>query len=222
MSAESIAVLEGEHYILAQEVPVPERTYVLKQDDTFGLFNDFGDIVAGARHEEGLYHEGTRFLSLFALRLAGARPLLLSSAVRRDNLMLSVDLTNPDIDLGKGQILPRGSLHIYRSKLIWHGACHERIHVRNFTLTTLNISLALEFAADYADIFEVRGQHRQRRGYLREPHVGKDSRRSSTKASTAFCDAPACSVSRLRRASRGANCACERNWTLIVSRCSRS
>jgi len=174
LSAESIAVLEGEHYILAQEVPVAERTHVLKQDDTFGLFNDFGDIAAGARHEEGLYHEGTRFLSRFALRLAGARPLLLSSAVRRDNLMLSVDLTNPDIDLGHGQILPRGSLHIYRSKLIWHGVCHERIHVRNFTLKTLNISLALEFGADYTDIFEVRGQQRQRRGKLREPRFGKD------------------------------------------------
>ncbi len=174
MSAESIAVSEGEHYILAQEVPVPERTHVLKQDDTCGLFNEFGDIAAGARHEEGLYHEGTRFLSRFALRLAGARPLLLSSAVRRDDVLLSVDLTNPDIDLGKGQILPRGSLHIYRSKLIWHGACHERIHVRNFTLTPLKISLALEFSADYADIFEVRGQHRPRRGQLKEARVGKD------------------------------------------------
>ncbi|MGH8208566.1 MAG: glycogen debranching N-terminal domain-containing protein, partial [Steroidobacteraceae bacterium] len=80
MSAQSVAVSEGEHYILAQEVPVPERTHVLKQDDTFGVFNDFGDIAAGSRHEEGLYHEGTRFLSRFALRLAGARPLLLSSA----------------------------------------------------------------------------------------------------------------------------------------------
>jgi glycogen debranching enzyme len=175
LSAESITVLESEHYILAQEVPVPERTHVLKQDDTCGLFNDFGDIAAGARHEEGLFHEGTRFLSRYALRLAGARPLLLSSAVRRDDIMLSVDMTNPDIEFGRGQILPRGSLHIYRSKLIWHGACHERIHVRNFTLTPLMIGLAIEFAADYTDIFEIRGQHRARRGRLIEPRVGTDS-----------------------------------------------
>jgi glycogen debranching enzyme len=174
LSAESIAVSEGEHYILAQEVPVPERTHVLKQDDTFGLFNDFGDIAVGARHEEGLYHEGTRFLSRFALRLAGTRPLLLSSAVRRDDLMHSVDLTNPDIDLGRGQILSRGSLHIYRSKLIWHGTCHERIHVRNFTLLPLKISLAVEFAADYVDIFEIRGHQRQRRGRMKETRFGKD------------------------------------------------
>ena len=174
MPAESLAVSEGEHYILAQEIPVPERTHVLKHNETCGLFNDFGDIVSGARHEEGLYHEGTRFLSRFALRLAGARPLLLSSAVRHDDLLLSVDLTNPDIELGNGQILPRGSLHIYRSKVIWQGACHERLHVRNFTLTALDIALSFEFSADYTDIFEVRGQHRARRGQLREPRVGAD------------------------------------------------
>jgi glycogen debranching enzyme len=174
LAAESITISESEHYILAQEVPVPERTHVLKQDDTCGLFNDFGDIASGARHEEGLYHEGTRFLSRFALRLGGTSPLLLSSAVRRDDILLSVDMTNPDIDLGSGQILPRGSLHIYRSKLLWHGACHERIHVRNFTLMPLNITLTIEFAADYADIFEVRGQHRARRGRLVEPRVSAD------------------------------------------------
>ena len=174
MSAESLAAAGSEYYILAQEVPVPERIQVLKQDDTLGIFNEFGDITAGARREEGLFYEGTRFLSQFALRLAGARPLLLCSAVRRDDVLLSVDLTNPDIDLGGGQVLARGSLHIYRSKILWQGTCHERIHVRNFTLTPLDITLSLEFSADYVDIFEVRGQQRARRGRIAEPLVGAD------------------------------------------------
>src|SRR6185312_15060037 len=111
VSAKSVNTAATEFYILAPEVPVPERTFVLKQDETFGLFNDFGDIAAGARHEEGLYHQGTRFLSRLALKLAGGRPLLLSSAVRRDNLLMGVDLTNPDVYLGGSMLLPRGSLH---------------------------------------------------------------------------------------------------------------
>jgi glycogen debranching enzyme len=172
VSAESLSVSIREHYILAPEVPVPEPTYVLKHDGTFGLFNEFGDIECGARHEEGLYHEGTRFLSQLKLRLATGRPLLLSSAVRRDNLQLGADLTNPDIYLDGNLILPRGSLHIYRSKHIWRGVCHERIYVRNFTLQPLEITLVLEFAADFADIFEVRGQQRLQRGRLLRPHVG--------------------------------------------------
>jgi glycogen debranching enzyme len=174
LSVESLAVAGSEYYILAQEVPVPERIHVLKQDDTLGLFNEFGDIAAGARREEGLFYEGTRYLSQFALRIAGARPLLLSSAVRRDDILLSVDLTNPDIDLGGGQILQRGSLHIYRSKLLWQGSCHERLHVRNFTLAPVNVVLSLEFSADYADMFEIRGQQRPRRGRNAEPLVGAD------------------------------------------------
>jgi glycogen debranching enzyme len=169
-----VSASAGEHYILAPEVPVPERTYVLKRDDTFGLFNEFGDVAAGARHEEGLYHEGTRYLSQLTLKLAGGRPLLLSSAVRRDNLIMGVDLTNPDIYLGGHLILPRGSLHLYRSKLIWRGTCYERIHLRNFTLSPLDIALVVQFAADYADIFEVRGQHRAQRGKLQKTRVGAD------------------------------------------------
>jgi glycogen debranching enzyme len=174
VSAASVNMAATEFYILAPEVPVPERTFVLKHDDTFGLFNDFGDIAAGARHEEGLYHQGTRFLSRLALKLAGGRPLLLSSAVRRDNVLMGVDLTNPDVYLGGSMLLPRGSLHIYRSKLIRAGVCYEHLHVRNFTRTPLEISLALEFAADFADIFEVRGEERRQRGQLYKPRLTED------------------------------------------------
>ncbi len=160
------------YYIRAPEVPVPERLRVLKHDETCGLFNDFGDIDAHARHEEGLYHRGTRFLSKLTLKLMGARPLLLSSAVHRDNLLMSADLTNPDVYVGERIVLPRGSLHVYRSKLIRSDTCHERIHVRNFANEPLDVVLAIEFAADYADIFEIRGQHRPRRGRVLEPRIG--------------------------------------------------
>jgi len=160
------------YYIPAPEVTVPERVRVLKHDETCGLFNDFGDIDAHARYEEGLYHRGTRFLSRLTLKLMGARPLLLSSAVHRDNLLMSADLTNPDLYVNGQVVVPRGSLHVYRSKLIRSDICHERIHVRNFINEPLDIALAIEFAADYADIFEVRGQQRPRRGRLLEPRTG--------------------------------------------------
>ncbi|MGH8309582.1 MAG: amylo-alpha-1,6-glucosidase, partial [Steroidobacteraceae bacterium] len=91
------------------------------------------------------------------------------------NLLLGVDLTNPDVYLDGEVILPRGTLHIYRAKLIWQGVCYHRLHVRNFTRTPIEISLAIGFGADYADIFEVRGQQRARRGRLLEPTVGDAS-----------------------------------------------
>jgi len=163
------------YYILAPEVSVPEHTLVLKQDETLGIFNEFGDIDAAARHEEGLFFEGTRFVSQLRLRLFDGRPLLLSSTVRRDNVLMSADLTNPDLYADGREVLPRSSLHIFRTKLIWQGVCHEHIHVRNFTREPLDIVLSLQFAADFADIFEIRGQKRAARGRMLQSQAASDA-----------------------------------------------
>jgi glycogen debranching enzyme len=173
MSAQGLSESAHQYYIVAPEIPIPERTLVLKQDGTFGLFNEFGDIDTRARQDEGLYHEGTRFLSRLALTIAGGRPLLLSAGARRDNLLLAADLTNPDLYVGGRVVVPRGSIHIFRTKLIWRGVCYERIHVRNFTMQPIEIALGLDYEADYADIFEVRGQHRPMRGRLLDARLGE-------------------------------------------------
>ncbi len=41
------------------------ETRVLKHGETFGVFDGFGDIAVG-RRGQGLYHDGTRYLSRFA------------------------------------------------------------------------------------------------------------------------------------------------------------
>jgi glycogen debranching enzyme len=155
---------DDRHYILATDVRVPERTWVLKSGDTFGVFNDFGDIDTAARHEEGIYHAGTRYLSRLTLTFASHRPLLLSSTVRRDNLLMAIDLTNPDLYVAGDLVLPRGTLHFNRTRWIWRDVCYELIRIRNYSRAKVGIDLALAFAADYADIFEVRGQVRSERG----------------------------------------------------------
>ena len=174
MAAEQLIDAGQHYYILATEVPVAERTLVLKQDETFGVFNDFGDVDAEARYEEGVYHAGTRFLSRLTLTMSSHRLLLLSSTVRRDNVLMTVDLTNPDLYVGGNLLLPRGTLHISRSKFIWHDVCYELVRVRNFALASVAINLAVRFAADYVDIFEVRGTRRLGRGHPREPIIGEN------------------------------------------------
>ncbi|MGH9663470.1 MAG: glycogen debranching N-terminal domain-containing protein, partial [Bryobacteraceae bacterium] len=101
-----------QYYILATSSPATERVLILKHGDAFGVFNHFGDMDSEARNEEGFYHEGTRFLSTWRLRLAGNRPLLLSSTVRCDNGSIAVDLTNPDLYSQGKLVMPHGSLHI--------------------------------------------------------------------------------------------------------------
>src|SRR5947208_3673383 len=95
---------EDRYYILATSGPATERALVLKQGDTFAVLDPFGDIDAAVRNEEGIYHQGTRFVSKHKLLLADGRPLLLSSTVRRDNVLLAVDQTNPDIYLDQNLV----------------------------------------------------------------------------------------------------------------------
>jgi glycogen debranching enzyme len=89
--------------------------------------------------------------------------LLLSSNVQEDNSVLTVDLANP----GMASRGLRGELiHVNRLKFIWNGAFYERILVRNFDLRHHEMALGIEFGADFADLFEVRGQKRTSRGQV--------------------------------------------------------
>jgi glycogen debranching enzyme len=151
-------------YIQAPSPLADEQARVLKHGDTFAVFDHYGDVKPGGLGEEGLYHGGTRHLSCFLLLLDRHRPLFLSSTVKEDNDHLTVDLTNPDLFDGDRVAVPRGTLHIFRSKFLWGAACHERIRLRNFGLAAVDIGFSIHFRSDFADIFEVRGVHRTRRG----------------------------------------------------------
>jgi len=160
-----------EFYILAGAAHADDRTHVLKHDDTFGLFDHYGDIRPHGLGEQGIYHEGTRFLSKLDLRIGRKRPLFLSSAARSNNELLTIDLANPDPPMDGGLFIQRGTIHIFRSKFLWKGVCYERLRVSNFGLTAAPIQLNLEFDADFADIFEVRGARRLRRGQRHDPRL---------------------------------------------------
>jgi glycogen debranching enzyme len=161
-----IKIVKDPYYILAPSPLADDRTRVLKQGDTFAVFDSHGDIRPVGLGEEGLYHEGTRFLSCLQFKLGDARPLILSSAVKDDNELLTVDLTNPDIYVNGRVIIPRGTVHLFRSKFLWEGNCFERLQIRNYGLGPVELSFTLEFLADFADIFEVRGTKRRKRGEL--------------------------------------------------------
>jgi glycogen debranching enzyme len=166
---------EDRYYILATSSRADERTLVLKHGDTFAVFDRYGDIVPFGLGEQGLYHEGTRHLSRFELRLEHARPLLLSSTVKLENELLAVDLTNPDI-LDNDRIrLAHDTIHVFRSKFLWNSVCYERWRVTNHGLAAATVALELAFEADFADIFEVRGIKRVRRGSRLLSHIDERS-----------------------------------------------
>ncbi len=85
-----------------------------------------------------------------------------------------VDLTNPNIYKGRVNI-PGDTLHIFRSKFLWDGACHERLRVANFGLDSVVFTLTIRLDADFADIFEVRGTKRASRGKRLPSKIDQDS-----------------------------------------------
>ena len=167
--------VKEQYYILSTSSLADSRTRVLKQGDSFGVYDRSGDIEPVGQLTQGLYHEETRFLSRWALRLSKMRPMLLSSAVRKDNALLAVDLTNPDIQIDGQVVIPRGTLHISRYRFLWGGAQFESLRIANYSLKAVELSLSIQFGADFADIFEVRGVKRERRGELLEPTVSRSA-----------------------------------------------
>lgn len=164
----------GPSHILAASSLADERTRVLKHGDTFAVFDHYGDIKPGGLGEEGLYHEGTRYLSCLLLELEENRPFFLNSTVRDENDQLAVALTNPDLLRDSQVRIPLGTLHIAAKKFLWRGVCYQQLRIKNHGLAPLATTLALHFAADFADIFEVRGMKRKARGDKLRPEVASN------------------------------------------------
>src|SRR5262245_12533953 len=143
----------------------PRRT--LKHDDTFAVVDSHGDIGATAGGPDGIFHADTRFLSRCELLLNGLQLLLLGSNIRDDNSTLTVDLTNPDIYFEQKLILPKDTLHIVRTIFLYRGTAYQRFGVRNHGDSRISLRLSFAFASDFADVFEVRGIRRRRRGIAR-------------------------------------------------------
>ncbi|MGH7853645.1 MAG: amylo-alpha-1,6-glucosidase [Candidatus Binatia bacterium] len=165
--------LTDDYYIVTAASSSAE-VRVLKHDDSFGVFDRSGDIQHAGLGEQGIYHEGTRFLSLLAFRFGNLQPFLLSSTIKRDNLLFTINLTNPDLYVNGALVLRRGDLHIFRTKFIFRATCYETLELVNYSLSPIELSFTLQYDADFADIFEVRGIKRRARGHRLPDEVTAD------------------------------------------------
>ncbi|HEY5896507.1 MAG TPA: amylo-alpha-1,6-glucosidase, partial [Burkholderiales bacterium] len=137
----------------------------LKHGDSFAMFDELGDVFEVEHSPAGLFHHDTRFLSRLQFTLEGHRPMVLSSTVQPDNVMLDVDLTNPDLFDAEGRLqLAKDTFHIARAKFLWQACCYELFIVTSYSEQRRRLRLALDFGADFADVFEIRGYRRSRRG----------------------------------------------------------
>lgn len=116
------------------------------EGSTFCICDEWGDVDSKTG---GLFTQDTRFLSLLRLTLNGERPLLLSSD-KVEYFSAVFYLRNP-----RAGDLPQDALSIKRERFVGDGM-QDRLHVQNHSMNPISFELALEFGADFADIFAVK------------------------------------------------------------------
>jgi glycogen debranching enzyme len=177
-SQESRTVIKvgADFYVLATSLSSRRATRVLVNGDSFAVFEVGGDFFESPLEALGFFHQDTRYLSRFELKIAGETPYYLDSHTSSDNAQLRITLSNPDLGVRGDLIeLPRNSIHIERDCVLYGAVLVHKVAVRNYARVQMQIPLDFLFAADFADLFEVRGLKRLRRGDDSEPIVDSNS-----------------------------------------------
>ena len=132
-----------------------------------------GDVTPRGARELGLFYRDTRYLSHLELRIADVELVHLSAETSHDAFN-QVDLMVSDVDEGDVLDDPHNFLHVRRRQLL-EGGLVEEITLTNFLNRVVQLEVEINFDADFADIFEVRGSKRPRRGTSAPPELSASS-----------------------------------------------
>jgi glycogen debranching enzyme len=135
-----------------------ESTWIqVLEGSTFMLSDERGDVRWDS--VGGLFHEDTRHLSRFLLTVGGQSPVLLSSG-SVDHDAAAFFLTNPALP-----VAPAGTLSIQRYRSVGGGVV-EVLLVHSHADRPVRLEIRLSTAADFADLFQVKGKAVAERGEL--------------------------------------------------------
>jgi glycogen debranching enzyme len=155
----------------------PEATgvdkLVLKRGNLFLVANRLGDVWPAGARDLGLFLTDTRHLSSWRLHVKGGPPLCLSTQVTTDYIA-QVDFTITSLHVG--DLLgkePVNYVHLRRDQLI-EDVLVDRFVLTNFLGHPIDYWIEVEWASDFADVFEIRGAHRPRRGRYYAPEILDD------------------------------------------------
>ena len=146
-----------------------QTRYVLKDGDSFMVANSLGDVVSPS---EGFFIQDTRIVSAYQLLLGDEEPALLSAAVTQDNVLFVAHMTNRALSAIDEMGAPEGLIHLTRSRFLCKERMFERITCVNYGARLTRLPLRFRLAADFVDMFEVRGSKRSARGRLFESETG--------------------------------------------------
>lgn len=142
---------------------------LLKSDELFLVGNVPTD---GSREDAaGLYARDTRYLSRFSVTINGARPETLSVHTH-DATHATITNANPGLTLTDGAALAPHLLSLEQSVKL-DDSLRVMAILQNFAKRVLPITLTFQIAADFRDLFDIRGFPRDLHGRWRRAEVGE-------------------------------------------------
>ncbi|MGH2448013.1 MAG: glycogen debranching N-terminal domain-containing protein, partial [Chloroflexota bacterium] len=137
---------------------------VIRENGVFLLMDKCGNVPRRNESGFGLYRNDTRFLSRYEFSFSQAAPIMLLSTAALGFAAEQVS-TNPGMTSLDGTSLRRESIEVRRQRIIGDGV-EEHLRVTSFDARPITLECRYSFAADFADIFDVRGLSPKQRGRL--------------------------------------------------------
>ncbi|MDQ6603045.1 MAG: amylo-alpha-1,6-glucosidase [Chloroflexota bacterium] len=137
---------------------------ILKEGGTFLVADARGDITG--EHGSGLYEHDTRYLSRFVLTINGHRPVV-GTSTRPGPAVVSM---RASVAERRNDV---GCLRVHRSAVV-DDALHVNVMLRNPASQPRRVRVTLTMAADFRDMFAVRGFYAgKRRGTVQSPELAE-------------------------------------------------
>ena len=151
---------------------------VLKFDDTFLVADAAGDVCGAQGRGLGLFYDDTRFLSLYRLTLDERALIALSSEHGggdwATHSLENEALEEPASHDDAAHSAPH-TLSVRRYRTAGDAEIRELLVVTNYHICPVSICLRLRFAADFADIFQVRSISEHAPGRVLPAQLQSDS-----------------------------------------------
>jgi glycogen debranching enzyme len=134
-----------------------------------------GDLAPTGAPHIGLFRNDTRFLSRYELLINQQEPVVLSSTtVGPDCSRIELTVRGGSVP-GENLDLPINTVYVHREQFLDTDHLYDVIEIQNFHHAHATLSVELAFAADFMDIFQVRGLLRGKSGLYFEPGVNNST-----------------------------------------------
>jgi glycogen debranching enzyme len=167
---------------LMEAPPEPKQLYpeplldavemlALIHGSTFFAATRQGDLMPPGAPHIGLFYQDTRFLSQLELLVNSEKPLVLScTTVDADSSR--VELTVRGSSTADDSLdIPVNTVYLHREQLLASDCFYDTLEIENFYDAEVTLSVELRFAADFMDIFQVRGLVRHKSGCYYKPEL---------------------------------------------------